>query len=64
MEQQAAIIEDYYRVLKGLAPENNVGTRRSSGDYAPYVSQLKSAGPFKSPGVDWTRRPPSTIRPL
>ena len=29
MEQAAAIIEDYYRVSKGLAPDNNLGTRKS-----------------------------------
>jgi hypothetical protein len=52
MEQQAQIIQDYYRVLKGLPPEPhyNVGTRKSLSDYQPYVDQLKSAGPFQSPG--------------
>jgi hypothetical protein len=50
MEQQAQIIEDYYRVSKSLAPDKNVGTRKSVADYLPYVSQLKVAGPFQSPG--------------
>ena len=49
MEQQAQIIEDYYRVSKGLAPEKNVGTRKSVGDYLPYVAQLKSAGAYRWP---------------
>jgi hypothetical protein len=49
MEQAAAIIEDYYRVSKKLAPENNEGTRKSLSDYAPYVAQLKAAGGFQKP---------------
>ncbi len=49
MEQQAQIIEDYYRVFKGLAPEKNDGTRKSVGDYLPYVAQLKTAGAFRWP---------------
>jgi hypothetical protein len=62
MEQAAAIIEDYYRVSKGLAPDNNVGTRKSVGDYLPYVTQLKAAGPFSWPhAVDFRGR---VIRPL
>jgi hypothetical protein len=51
MEQAAAIIEDYYRVSKGLAPDNNEGTRKSLSDYAPYVAQLKAAGPFRWPST-------------
>jgi hypothetical protein len=49
MEQQAAIIEDYYLVSKGLTPDSNVGTRKSVADYAPYVAQLKNAGAFRWP---------------
>jgi hypothetical protein len=49
MEQQAAIIEDYYRVFRHLAPENNQGTRQSLSDYEPYVAQLKAAGAFQRP---------------
>jgi hypothetical protein len=49
MEQAAAIIEDYYRVSKGLPPDNNEGTRKSPSDYAPYVAQLKGAGEFRWP---------------
>lgn len=49
MEQCAAIIEDYYRVFKGLAPESNEGTRKALSDYLPYVAQLKAAGPFRWP---------------
>jgi hypothetical protein len=49
MEQSAAIIEDSYRVSNGLPPDNNVGSRKSSSDYAPYVAQLKGAGKFEPP---------------
>ena len=56
MEQQAAIIEDYYRVFKHLAPDSNVGTRRTEGDYAPYVAQLKAAGAFRWPSTGRTNR--------
>jgi hypothetical protein len=49
MEQQAAIIQDHYRLSKGLAPEENVGTRKSAADYAPYVLQLTTAGAFRWP---------------
>ncbi|MBR0692814.1 hypothetical protein [Bradyrhizobium lablabi] len=49
MEQQAAIIEDYYLVSKHLAPDSNVGTRKGLGDYEPYVAQLKAAGRFRWP---------------
>jgi hypothetical protein len=51
MEQQAAIIEDYHRVTNGLPPDSNVGARKSAGDYAPYVAQLKAAGAFRPPQV-------------
>jgi hypothetical protein len=60
MEQQAQIIQDYYRVLKGLDVESrssdpgqkyNSGTRKSLSDYQPYVSQLQSAGPFQGVGA-------------
>jgi hypothetical protein len=50
MEQQAQIIQDYYLVSKGFSPEKNDGTRKSLGDYLPFVAQLKSAGEFESPG--------------
>lgn len=49
LEQQAAIIEDYYRVFKLKDPESNIGARRDVRDYAPYVAQLKNAGPFRWP---------------
>ena len=51
MEQEAAIIEDYYRVSKGLAPASNTGTKNQLSDYAVFVAQLKSAGPFRWPVV-------------
>jgi hypothetical protein len=52
MEQQAQIIQDYYRVLKGLDVESrssdpgqkyNSWTRKSLSDYQPYVSQLDTS---------------------
>jgi hypothetical protein len=49
MEQQAAIIEDYYLVSKGKQPDSNVGARNSTIDYAPYVAQLKNGGAFRQP---------------
>ena len=49
MEQAGAIIEDYYRVSKGLEPENNKGKRKLLNDYAPDVAQLKAAGAFQRP---------------
>jgi hypothetical protein len=53
MEQQAQIIQDYYRVSKGLSPQkHNVGTRKSESDYLPYVAQLKAAGAFRWPPVN------------
>jgi hypothetical protein len=60
MEQQAQIIQDYYRVLKGSDPESrssdwtkkyNVGTKKALSDYQPYVGQLQSAGPFEGVGA-------------
>ena len=47
LEQQAAIIEDYYLVSKNKLPDSNIGLRRSVGDYTPYVAQLQTAGPFQ-----------------
>ncbi|MBV8796402.1 MAG: hypothetical protein JO136_15835 [Hyphomicrobiales bacterium] len=60
MEQQAQIIQDYYRVLNGADVETrssnwrekyNSGTRKSLTDYQPYVAQLQSAGPFQGVGA-------------
>lgn len=56
LEQQAAIIEDYYRVFKLMLPDSNIGTRRSLGDYTPYVAQLKTAGPFQWPVTNTSNR--------
>ena len=63
MEQEAAIIEDYYRVYRGLSPENNEGTRTDLIDYAPYVAQLKAVGAFEKPRARPTKFN-STQRPL
>jgi len=56
LEQQAAIIEDYYLVSKNLPPESNVGTRKTVPDYVPYVEQLKTAGPFRWPVTNTSHR--------
>ena len=56
LEQQAAIIEDYYLVSKNLPPESNVGTRKTVPDYVPYVDQLKTAGPFRWPVTNTSHR--------
>src|SRR5436190_9887515 len=63
MDQQAHIIDDYYRVYKQLSPERNGGTRRRLDDYLPYVAQLKAAGPFRWPPVS-NRVYSSLSRPL
>ena len=67
MEQQAQIIEDYYRVFKGLSPQRNGGPRKSTSDYLPdylpYVAQLKAAGAFRWPPVS-SRVYSSLSRPL
>jgi hypothetical protein len=58
MEQQAQIIQDYYRVLKGLPPEPhyNVGTRKSLSDYSPMWTSSNQRDHF--------RRPARQARPL
>jgi hypothetical protein len=51
-EQQGAIIQDHYRLSKGLRPTSrNIGTRKSAADYAPYALQLKGAGAFHWPKI-------------
>jgi len=57
LEQQAAIIEDYYFVSRSAEPGNNVGTRKSQADYEPYVQQLRDAGPFRDPPIQDHGRP-------
>ena len=47
MEQQAAIIEDYYLKSRNRVPDNNIGRRNEVADYAPYVVQLKNVGAFR-----------------
>jgi hypothetical protein len=37
-------------------PDSNIGTRRSLGDYTPYVAQLKTAGPFQWPVTNTSNR--------
>jgi hypothetical protein len=56
LEQQAAIIEDYYLVSKNLLPDSSVGTRKTVPDYVPYVEQLKTAGPFRWPVTNTSKR--------
>jgi hypothetical protein len=49
MEQQAALIEDYWLVSQSKLPIRNTGTRRSLSDYLPFVRQLQGAGSPKPP---------------
>jgi hypothetical protein len=48
IEQQAAIIEDWWRVTVGMLPINNIGVDKSLSSYNRYVDQVRSAGvPYK-----------------
>jgi hypothetical protein len=51
IEQQAAIIEDWWRIGQSLLPLNNQGTDKSPAAYTPYVDQLRSAGPPHTPAI-------------
>ena len=44
MEQQAAIIEDWWRITVRLAPIFNVGGDRTLSSYNRFVDQMRSAG--------------------
>ena len=44
MEQMAAIIEDWWRILNHLPPQFNVGGDRSLDKYNHFVDQMRGAG--------------------
>ncbi len=44
IEQQAAIIEDFWRLKNGLSPLNNIGKDRSMSSYNNFADQVQSAG--------------------
>jgi hypothetical protein len=45
IEQQASIIEDFWRVVNSLSPLKNIGTNKALSTYNRYVDQVRSAGP-------------------
>ena len=51
IEQQASIIEDFWRVARTppLPPLNNTGTNKSLATYSRYADQVRSAGPPRRP---------------
>jgi hypothetical protein len=49
IEQQAAIIEDWWRIIQPLRPLNNIGTDKTLTTYNRHVDQLRSAGPPHTP---------------
>jgi hypothetical protein len=56
-EAQAAIVEDYYRMSKGLPAQHNKGSKRALSDYEPFIAQVRASGPPRSfrpnPDKDW-----------
>jgi hypothetical protein len=44
IEQQASIIEDWWRITKGLRPLNNTGAIKTLYAYNRYVDQMRGAG--------------------
>jgi hypothetical protein len=53
LEQQAAIIEDFWRINSGLGTLRNKGTINSPEAYYRYAEQVRSAGP---PHTPWGQR--------
>jgi type VI secretion system secreted protein VgrG len=45
MEQQAAIVEDWWLITHNSRPSNNTGARTSAADYAPFLAQIQNSGP-------------------
>jgi hypothetical protein len=53
-EQQAAIIEDFWRVNEGMRAGSNIGRWKTKpADYYPYAEQVRSAG---GPTMPWGRK--------
>ena len=51
MEQMAAIVEDWYRILNHLSPQFNVGGNRSLDRYNHFVDQMRAAGAPVKPHI-------------
>jgi hypothetical protein len=49
LEQQAAIIADYWFVSNGKAPKYNTGARKSVKDYLPFMTVVTTVTPIR----DW-----------
>jgi hypothetical protein len=49
IEQQAAIIEDRWRIISGMQPRFNIGKDRSRSAYDSYEDQLRNSGPPLTP---------------
>jgi len=49
VEQQAAIIEDYWRITRSLSPLNNNGIDKKLSSYQQFVNQVKGAGAPHAP---------------
>lgn len=45
IEQQASIIEDWWRILNGLSPQFNIGNDKTVTTYNHFVDQMRGAGP-------------------
>lgn len=51
IEQQAAIVEDWWRVTKSLPTINNIGTDKSLATYNNFIDQVRGAGPPHKPAI-------------
>lgn len=51
MEQMAAIIEDWWRILNHLSPQFNIGGDRSLDRYNHFVDQMRSVGMPVKPNI-------------
>jgi hypothetical protein len=51
IEQQAAIIEDFWRLGSSMSPLNNIGTNKNPASYNRYADQVRSAGPPHTPAI-------------
>jgi hypothetical protein len=55
IEQQASIIEDWWRVKKGMSPLKNTGSDKSLATYTRFAEQMRNAGPPHTPLVPTMR---------
>ena len=44
IEQQAVIIEDWWRITQSMSPLNNIGVDKAPLSYARYIAQVRGAG--------------------